>query len=408
MSSTGQADPGRPGALRTGAMLASLAFGRLCMGMQLQAIASLTPFLMADLGFDYSQIGLLIGLFLAPGVVLGLLGSLIGARLGYRRLGLFGALLMAAGSLWLGFVEGFWAAAGARLVAGTGGILVNIACLRLATELFEGKAMNRAIAVTMSAWPVGIGLAAVTFAPLAVWSDWRLPLWLLTGVTLLSALWLAFSVGEPARPARPRAPLFTLTLDRRSGLLALLLGAAFACFTAAGVIYLSFAPPFFIEAGMSLTEANATASMIFWLGLLGTPLGGWLADRRGGTPRVLYLGILGAALLVVLVVALIAEPLAPLALTVLLGIVWGLPAAPFTGLLQRMLPLQAHGAGYGVYFTLFYCGFFAFPALAGRLTDATGSPGASLWFACALLLATALLVAAFYRAAHRPASAASA
>lgn len=378
------------------AVLASLGFGRLCMGLQLQAIASLTPFLMADLGFDYSQIGLLIGLFLAPGVVLGFVGSLLGARFGYRLIALVGALLMAAGSLWLGFATEFWGAAGARLLAGTGGILINIACLRLATELFEGKAMNRAISVTMSSWPVGLGLAAVTYPALAALDDWRLPLWLLTATTLASALCIAVFVREPVRAAGRRKP-WGLTLDRRSCKLSLLLGSSFACFTASGILYLSFAPPFLMETGMSLTEANAIASLIFWFGLIGTPLGGWLADRRGGAEGVIQFGILGSAVLVVLVV----EGHAPLVLSLLLGIIWGLPAAPYTGLLQRMLPLEALGAGYGLYFTLFYGGFFAFPALAGWLTEETGRPASSLWLAVALLLASTLLVLAFYRVARR-------
>ncbi len=382
---------------RPWAVLASLAFGRFCMGLQLQAIASLTPFLMTDLGFSYSEIGLLIGLFLAPGVVLGMPGSLLGVRFGYRRLGVLGVLLMAAGSLWLGFSNDFWSAAASRLVAGTGGILVNITFLRLVTQLFDGRAMNRAIALVMSSWPVGLGLAAVTF-PMLADGGWRLPVWLLTGLTAVSAISVGLFVREPARRVAAPSRLWTLQLDSRSWQLALLLGTAFACYTAGGIVFLSFAPPFLMAAGMSLTEASTAASLIVWLGLVGTPLGGWLADRRGDARMVLYLGILGSALLV----SLITLGYAPLAIGLLLGIVWGLPAAPFTGLLQRMLPPQAHGAGYGLYFTLFYCGFFAFPAVAGWLTDLTGSPATPLWFAAGLLALTGLLIAAFYNVSRRP------
>lgn len=385
-------------ALRPYAVLASLCFGRFCMGLQLQAIASLTPFLMADLAFSYSEIGMLIGLFLAPGVVLGMPGSLLGSRFGYRRLGLLGVVLMAAGSLWLSFVESFWAAAGARLVAGTGGILVNITFLRLVTQLFDGKAMNRAIAVVMSSWPVGLGLAAVTYPLLAEEGGWRLPLWILSALTLAAACCVGLFVREPPRRAPPPQRLWSLQLDARSWQLSLLLGTAFAAFTAGGIIYLSFLPPFLTAGGMGLTEASVAASLLVWLGLVGTPLGGWIADRLGDARLVIHLGALGSALLVAIVV--LGSP--PLALGVLLGIIWGLPAAPFTGLLQRMLPSSAHGAGYGVYFTLFYCGFFGFPAVAGWLTDLTGSTATPLWFATALLAVTAPMILLFYRISRRP------
>ena len=395
----GSQGDGRP--FRAFAVLASLCFGRFCMGLQLQTIASLTPFLMTDLGFSYSQIGLLIGLFLAPGVLLGMPGSLLGHRFGYHRLGVLGVVLMAAGSLWLAFVDDFWGAAAARFVAGTGGILVNITFLRLVTQLFDGKAMNRAIAVVMSSWPVGLGLAAVTYPALAEAGGWRLPLWLLTGVTLAAALCVGYFVKEPARRAPAGGRLWSLQLDTRSWQLSFLLGCAFAAYTAGGIVFLSFAPPFLMTAGLGLTEASAAASLIVWLGLLGTPLGGLLADRLGGARLVIYLGALGSALLV----ALVTLGYNPMVLGVAMGIIWGLPAAPFTGLLQRMLPPQAHGAGYGLYFTLFYCGFFGFPAVAGWLIDITGDSAAPLWFGALLLAVTSVLILLFYRLAATPADA---
>ncbi|GAB5467501.1 MAG: hypothetical protein Kilf2KO_05310 [Rhodospirillales bacterium] len=378
--------PRGPEARRPLAVLAALCFSRFCMGLQMQLIASLTPFLIAELGFSYTDIGLLIGLYLAPGVLLALPGSLLCVRFGYRQVGLVGLLLMTAGTLALVFVESFWWAAGARLLGGTGGILMNVAFLRLSTELFEGKAYNRAIAAVMSSWTVGIGLAAVTIPALATSGDWRLPFWLVSGLTFAAALAVWVLVREAPRERGLPGSLWSLGIDPRSRNISLLLGSAFACFTAGGIVFLSFAPPVLTAAGMSLTQASAIASLIIWGSLLGTPLGGWLADR-GGARRVIYLGALGSALLVVLV---LIGPV-PLVLTGLLGLLWGLPAAPFTGLLQRLLPAQALGSGYGLYFTLFYSGFFALPALAGWLVDLTASTAAALWFAALLLAVTALL-----------------
>ncbi len=383
--------PGDHQAGRQWPVIAALCFGRFCMGLQLQLIASLAPFLIADLGYSYSRIGLLIGLFLAPGVVLALPGSLLCARFGYRRIGLWGLLLMAAGSLGLVVAEAFWWAAAARLLGGTGGILLNIAFLRLTAERFEGRAYNRAISVVMTSWAVGLGLAAATIPILASSGDWRLPFWLVSGLTLASALAVRLFVPEMPRKAAVPALPWSLNLAPRSRWLALLLGAAFASYTAGGIVVLSFAPPFLTGRGMALAEAGTAASLVIWFSLLGTPLGGWLADRASGARTPIYLGILGSAVMTVL---MIVGPL-PLVMAALLGLFWGQPAAPFTGMLQRLLPSRDLAAGYGLYFMLFYCGFFLFPAMAGWLVDLAGSTAAALWFSALLLAVAALL----YRAA---------
>jgi len=385
---------GRGGAL---AVLATLGFGRFCMGLQMQALAAIGPFLMADLAFTYSDIGLLIGLFLAPGVLLGMPGAVLGARFGYRRIGLLGVVLMAVGGLILALMQDFNSAAVGRLVAGTGGILVNITFLRMVTESFAGKAMNRAIAVVMSSWPVGMGLSAYAFPYLASIADWRLPLFALSALSALAAICGYLFLPAPGPAAAVRRPFWSFDLDRRSWRLSLLAGGGFAMFTAGGVIFLSFGPLFLTGRGYTLTDASGIASLIVWLGLIGTPLGGWLADRLGSPRTVILGGSLGSALLVALVI--LGGP--PFLLCLLAGIIWGLPAAPFTGLLQRTLPPHALGAGYGIYFTLFYAGFFGFPALAGWLADLTGSTTTALWFAAGLLALTFVLLVVYFAIARR-------
>jgi predicted MFS family arabinose efflux permease len=379
------------------AVLATLGFGRFCMGLQMQALAAIGPFLMADLAFTYSDIGLLIGLFLAPGVLLGMPGAMLGARFGYRRIGLIGVVLMAVGALILALMQDFASAAAGRLVAGTGGILVNITFLRMVTETFAGRAMNRAIAVVMSSWPVGMALSAVAFPYLAASADWRLPLFALSALSALAAICAYFYLPAPLGSTAARGPLLSFSLDRRSWQLSLLAGGGFAMFTAGGVIFLSFGPVFLTERGYTLTDASGIASLIVWLGLVGTPLGGWLADRLGSSRMVILAGSLGSALLVALVV--VGGP--PLLLSLVAGIVWGLPAAPFTGLLQRTLPQQSLGAGYGIYFTLFYAGFFGFPAVAGWLMDLSRTTSTALWFAAGLLALTFALLVCFFSIAGR-------
>jgi len=49
---------------------------RTAIGLQFQSVASVSPFLIEDLGIDYTRLGLLIGLYQLPGFVLALPGGL--------------------------------------------------------------------------------------------------------------------------------------------------------------------------------------------------------------------------------------------------------------------------------------------------------------------------------------------
>lgn len=142
---------------------------------------------------------------------------------------------------------------------------------------------------------------------------------------------------------------------------------------------------------MTPAQASIVASMIVWLGLIGTPLGAWIADRFNMARTVMVTDACLSPLLVI--------PIAlggnPLWLSVSLGIIWGLPGAPFTGMLQRVLSPSDHGLGYGIYFFLFYCGFFGFPAIAGWLLESTGDPVMPVWFSMALMAASVPLIAVF-------------
>jgi MFS family permease len=63
-------------------ILAALFFARAATGFQFQSVGSSARMLMQDLGIDYSQMGMLLGAYLLPGVVVafpaGLLAEVFG------------------------------------------------------------------------------------------------------------------------------------------------------------------------------------------------------------------------------------------------------------------------------------------------------------------------------------------
>src|SRR3982750_2217143 len=80
-------------------ILAVLFLARTAMAFQFQAVAALSSFVVADFGINNTQLGLLIGLYLLPGIVIAYPGGLIGQRFGDKRIALIGVMLMVAGGL---------------------------------------------------------------------------------------------------------------------------------------------------------------------------------------------------------------------------------------------------------------------------------------------------------------------
>src|SRR5437870_10258042 len=146
---------------------------RSSMGVQFQAIASVAPLLVSDLGLSYTQIGWLIGIYMLPGTILALPGGVIGQRLGERRLVLVGLALMVAGSVLTAAAGGFAAAAGGRLLSGIGAVLMNILLPKLVADWFAGRELSTAMAVVLTSWPVGLGVATATLGALAAATSWR-------------------------------------------------------------------------------------------------------------------------------------------------------------------------------------------------------------------------------------------
>lgn len=83
-------------------ILAVLFLARSAMGFQFQSVAALSTFLIPDLGIDYTRLGLLIGFYLLPGIVIAYPGGLLGQRFGDKRVVLVGLTLMVLGGVLTG------------------------------------------------------------------------------------------------------------------------------------------------------------------------------------------------------------------------------------------------------------------------------------------------------------------
>ena len=368
--------------------LALIFVTRTSMGLQFQSIASVGPLLVADLGLSYAQLGTLIGLYLLPGVALALPGGLIGQRVGDRRAVVAGLAAMVVGGLLTAWSAGFAGAAAGRLLSGGGAVLMNILLIKITADWFAGREMATAMAVMLTAWPVGLGLAAATLGGLATSTSWRTSL-VVAAATAALGLALMASVFRDA-PERA-APGTRAALGAREVGLGVASGLAWGVFNAGLVAVIAFGPGLLVARGVSLGQAGFQVSLAIWVTIVSVPLGGLLSDRVGRPDAFIVVGSLtGAGLLF----ALPTMPAAALGL-VLVGVLVGAPPGPLTSLLPRALAPERLATGLGVSYTAYYLVMAVVQPAAGLLRDLTGDPATPIRFAAAAMATTVLGLVAF-------------
>ncbi len=377
-------------------MMAVLALARTAMAYQMQSVGSLSPFLISDLDIDYAALGTLIGLYMLPGVVIALPGGVLGQRFGDTRMCLLGLALMTAGGVLMGVAESYAVASFGRIVSGLGGVILNVLLTKMVADWFVGREIITAMALFVNSWPLGIALGLMTQGLLAEVAGWPAVMHVAAMICAISLVLVALIYRPPLIGAQsPSTASFVMTwrLDLKGHELTLILlaGAVWALYNVGFIVVVSFAPDFLTAAGRSVGDAGAIVSMATWLMLISVPLGGFLAERSGRPNLTLVssLAAYGA------VTAALTIWDAPILLFVIVGVMGGVPAGIIMALPARAVRAEVRAPAMGLYFTCYYVGMAALPALAGWIRDTTGYAGAPLLFASAILIVALISFAAF-------------
>ena len=107
-------------------ILAVLFVVRATMAFQFQSVAAVAPLLGTTFGVSIADIGVLIGLYFAPGIILALPGGAIGQKFGDKQTALGALLLMLSGSLAMALAASWDVQVIGRLVAGAGGVILSV------------------------------------------------------------------------------------------------------------------------------------------------------------------------------------------------------------------------------------------------------------------------------------------
>lgn len=375
-------------------VLALLFTVRVSMAFQFQAVAALSPLIMRDFDIGIADLGLLIGLYLSPGIILAFPGGKIGKRFGDKPAVVAGLVLMIVGGLMMALSPAWEMQIGGRLLAGVGGVILNVLMSKMVTDWFAGKEIATAMGIFVNSWPVGIALALVVLPPIAEASSLTGALLFVTGLAVAGLLLLAVLYRSPEQtddgspPAQSKLVGVSLAAVITAGLIWGLYNAAL------GMVF-GFGPAMLAERGWSNSAASSVTGVALWLVAFSVPLGGVIADRTGRRNLVLVTGLLLFAAMLVIT----ARAEAVFVMFVMLGLVAGLSAGPIMSLPSAVLQIETRAVGMGIFFTMFYLSVVLGPLIGGRLAEAIGSTSVTFDLGAGMLILCCVALWLFERLA---------
>jgi MFS family permease len=372
-------------------ILAVLFVVRLTMAFQFQSVAAVAPLLGSEFGVSLADIGILIGLYFTPGVVLALPGGAIGRRFGDKTTVLGALILMLIGSLAMALSDSWTGQIAGRLVAGAGGVLLNVQMTKMVADWFAGREIATAMAIFVNSWPAGIALSLLTLPLIGTAYGVSAVYFAVAALIGFGVVLLAAAYQQPANSLTGATT--SARLDRNAAIAVVAAGLIWGLYNVGLAIIFSFGPSMLVERGWSIAAGGSIISIVLWVTVLSVPLGGYLADRSG-RPELILAG--GCIVFAILMVALPRSGAVILTVAAL-GLVCGLPAGPILSLPARVLQPATRAIGMGLFYTVYYVTMMLGPAVGGACAKWAGSAAAAFDFGAAMILMCPVILSAFNR-----------
>ena len=376
-------------------ILAVLFAVRSTIAFQFQSVAAVAPLLTSQFGVSLADIGVLIGLYFAPGVVLALPGGAIGQKFGDKRTALGALLLMLAGSVIMAAAASWNIQIAGRLIAGAGSVILSVQLTKMLTDWFAGKEIATGMAILVNSWPLGIAVCLLVLPWIGTHygvsaAHLGVAAFAAGGVVLLAILY------QPPADSVVASTVTTPRLDRNATLAVIAAGLIWGLFNISFAMIVSFGPSMLVEHGWSIAEAGSTISIMLWISVLSVPLGGFLADRSGRPATI----IVASAVVTAILMVLLPRSGAVLPIVIALGLIGGLPAGPMMSLPARVLQPQTRAIGMGVFFTMFFACMMLAPVIGGACAKWAGSAAAAFDFGAVMILLCPVILWGFNRIPH--------
>jgi len=371
-------------------VLAILFAARAATGFQFQSIGSAANSLTQDWGLSYAQIGMLLGAYLLPGVVVAFPAGLLGQHVRDKTLGMVGLALMVISGVVLISSEGFAVALAARIFGGVGATVVILVATKLVTDWFDSREIVLAMSLLQMSWPFGAMIALPIQTYLAQSMGW--PAVMASAAILTLAVLCAFAFIPQARSqVREAVAAGGSRLPAAALMPVLVAGTIWGAMNLACVLFFTYAPLLLVAQGSMPTVAATLTSLAIWLTILAIPSGGYLVHRSGRPiAAIVACGLIAASALASFVAGVY-----PVISCLLFGVAIGPLSGAILSLPAMVLDPRDRSIGFGLFYTCFYMLMAIGPSAAGSLQDAWGSPSAALVAGAALLVSMVPLVMIF-------------
>ncbi len=366
------------------------------------ALAPLADLIRMNLGFSSTEYGFFISAYSIPNVFLAMavLGGIILDRIGIRITGFSFIFLMGiggtitaygasdtflSGGFGYNFMNSFLTSYSPALkmmslgffIFGLGAETSIVVLSKVIVKWFKGKELALALGLNLAIGRLGAALA-FTLSPRLIYPEWTTAIWF--GVLLLWLGLLAFmiymildlkldrqveiDVKDPEDDFRWK-DLRDLVTNRSVIFITMLC----VTFYSAVFPFLKFAPDLLMNKfSMPRALAGDVTSYLMYGTILLTPLFGWVADNKGKSATLMYLG---SALLIIAHLMFAKTYIEPRIPIVLLGIAFSLVPAAMWPAVTKIVRQSKLGTAYGFMFSVQNIGLWIFPIVIGVVIDSS-------------------------------------
>jgi MFS family permease len=264
-------------------------------------VAKLPPAIAAlqqSLGISLLQAGFLLSLVQTAGMTTGVAFGVLADGLGPKRSMLVGLMLLGAASVLGALSTAVPVLMALRALEGFGFLLVVLPAPGLMRSLVPPQRLSRVLGLWGTYMPFGAALALLA-GPLWIGAfGWRAWWWLLAGVTLAMAAWLARAV--------PALPAGAVSAAERSWWLRLrltlrapgpwLVASSFAVYAGQWLAVIGFLPSIYLSAGLSGAMTGVLSAVAAAVNMAGNVASGRLQHAGVAPTRLLAIGFVAMGL----------------------------------------------------------------------------------------------------------------
>jgi MFS transporter, FSR family, fosmidomycin resistance protein len=361
-------------------------------------LAPLLPFVHADYGVSYTEIGLAFAAFNIVSAVGQTPAGFLVDRIGARALLVAGLLTGAVAFTVAGLVDSFWVMIAMFAVAGVGNTVYHPANYALLSQHVPSDRIGQAFSVHTFAGMLGSAVAPASLLVMQAQWGWRGAF--IGAATLGVAVAAVVLATRDSSAIRPKATSARAGSDNATAGWRLLVSAPILLnliFFALLAIVSSGLYNYSVVAlgalyGTPVTTANAALSGNLLLTAIGVLMGGLLVGRTTRHGLVATIGLAGMAILTLLIAEIDFGALALIALMSLIGLFSGVIMPSRDMIVRDVTPPGSFGKVFGFVTTGFNIGGIVSPLIFGAIMD-HGSPRLVFLAVAAFTLVAILTVA---------------